>query len=451
MSKCAAGCGFYAKEGSIYCSKHFNELASPEEKAQVLQQLELERAEEKRAKDLFDRAINGPEVAAKDLLQQCLQSPKFKQNWIYETIVAAQNLFPLAIQRVINLSTCEGIQYENRMPILALLDTLLNKKVDPTNPLVVQLVNHPLVTPDKLDLKLLNNAIYRHGNIHMIELLLTKAIVTKELVESARYSCKRPANVPTPEKLEIVKLIETKYQEQHPDITINLPPLPPISDPNEDIPVQIIPHNFVFLEESENPLIESGVDIWTCGVYPKGIEGTPSPNNGWKDQYRYCLRIHQLYQSYKSTGSCFYLTKENLLTFGISENILTNTLNTFAALLQLPVLTNRKMKNKHSYSITTKTYDNTKKYFFPSRMYAGYSGNEEEEDPEKANLFQNLTQAFKEAIDCDYVIQCNVYCSDADQYSPNIYLIGKTKFVEDGLVILRYEEMEQDHIYYGSL
>jgi hypothetical protein len=112
-------CGFFATPGSIYCSKHFNQFATPEEKAERQRKLDEEKQEVENAKAAFENALAGPVEAARDSLIVVKNRPGFRVGWIRDEIMkSARTKGDVnAVQRIINLSQYEEIRDDGKIPL----------------------------------------------------------------------------------------------------------------------------------------------------------------------------------------------------------------------------------------------------------------------------------------------------------------------------------------------
>ncbi len=363
--------------------------------------------------------------------------------------------------------------------------------VDPENPGFLMALNHPLVTPETMDFKIMEDAIYRHRSKHMVEKLVRKGKVTKQLVDSARYSCKKPANVPTPEGLAIIKLIEDLFKEQQAALKRGS------GDVSEggaakktrfevEAPTECkFTHKVCFDGSTDGP---HSFDMWTCGTYPLHCHHTHVPNAAsssataaaegtksaataptvidhsqhivaqWQTQHLLCQAVatsalewvpdHEKKkdESHHFVWNCFFFTKEQLEAGGVADDT-TGVADKFSSLVRIPIKKPRS-KEHHDMELVTKAFKNTAKVFFHKRWYSGFNGNENDE--EILGHLQATTDAFKTAIKPNTAVQITVYSPDAELYSMNIFLVGEAKHVEGGLVVFLYSDSEQDHCYFGS-
>jgi hypothetical protein len=213
MSQCQApgGCSFFAPVGGRYCSSHFRQFATETEKAELQASEDRRKQEIENAERAWNAALDGPIEAAKDALVAVKNMPGFYESWIGTEI---RKPITTNFHRILNLAESDAFHYQDRLIIPAVILSLIMKHIDPHDPLFQQLLQHRTITAETIDFEMMEEAIYRHGNIEMVEKLIDIGKVTKRLVDTARYSCKRPANVPTPKKLAVVKLIEERYKAQ---------------------------------------------------------------------------------------------------------------------------------------------------------------------------------------------------------------------------------------------
>lgn len=221
-------CGFHCFESTAYCSLHFFEFASPEEKAERAAKISAKEQARLQALSDFQRAAAGalhPDDPAENTaaLQRIFAEQRLDDNVYFESMknaITSKSLKPIA-----GLIAADGLRINTRIPVVELLCTLFgslryntwNTQAADGGLDYVDFVNQILarddVNAETIDFATVESAIYCRAASTFVPLLLPKIKLTQKILDSARYLCKRPANVPTPERLAIVDLLERKFKE----------------------------------------------------------------------------------------------------------------------------------------------------------------------------------------------------------------------------------------------
>lgn len=240
MPQCTApGCSFFAPEGGVYCSKHFNELATPEEKAEQQRRLTEGKQQVEDARRAFDAVLAGPVEAAKAAWPSVCAMPGFRASWVSDEIQRCARVGQSNQQTLWRLEEGDYVledkqvfEYKGFRPLLAYLQAIVYQSGSlgsATSPLLDVVLSHRSMTPwsaeanpnGSIPADILSDALYGlyraqgpNVKLAIIQRLLPFVKIDKDLIDKARFTCKKPANAPTPEKLAIVKLIEDTAKER---------------------------------------------------------------------------------------------------------------------------------------------------------------------------------------------------------------------------------------------
>lgn len=489
MSQCAGGCGFYATAGSIYCSKHFNELATPEEKAAKQRQADEDKAEIANAKAAFDAALTGPIEQACEALLAVKHRPGFREVWVEEEITLAFRKGK--VDRMLHLAECEEMTYkkvsgsseEVLSPLLMTIHRMICGKANPSNPGFTALFNHALVNEQTVDLRMVNEVIYKHHGLDMLQKVLSKAKVTKAMLDSVRYSCKAPANVATPEKQALVKLVEDTFKAQQAEAKrkrdeqqqegeggskrARSEGAEEAKEKPEELVCRFITTSHLGFEE------RTSLDVWTCGAYGKGCQHILSAEDAatatgtsagdvidhrthdaaaWGEQYRLCKAVTDSARVWQpehlkshEPWVCFFVTKEELRKRYIVST--SEVKMAFPPFAKLPLRV-RKSKNGPPYELVAKAFKDSAGAFFHSRWYSGFDG--DKVDEEILAKLTATTDAFKAAVLPKTAMQFTTYAREVDWFSDIIFLVGKARHLDGALVVLVYADSEEEHRDRGS-
>lgn len=437
MAQCAAGCGFYATDGSVYCSKHLKEQAPDVQEA----------------KEAYINALRGPTANAQQALLAVCLMPGFRPYWVMETIDAALADTSKAGQ-VLCLAECPAMDQHvlgKRNAAAALFESMVLKDVKADDAGFVEVFNsrHAVV-----DQNIMEVAIFkRHAHIRdMVAKLLTKATVTKRMVEAARYSCKRPANIPTPAKQEVVRMVEEAFKRARaaPSAEDDLPP-------SKCACAEVLACRFIaeVVLEAADGMGCAEAAVWTCGAYERGavavVDHSAHDAAVWGDQHRACDAVTASAEAWQPAVSrdrgqrflCFFVSADQLLSRGVTADTVDGMVS---ELVQLPLRKSR--STEVDGEVVTKACRNTAKTFFHSRWHTGFNG--DEVDQGISDQLQRTTAAFKAAVRTNTAVQCCFYSKAAEQFSCDILLAGAARHMEGGLVLLAYRDDEQDHVLFGS-
>eukprot|EP01033_Poteriospumella_lacustris_P011325 gene11325-8051_t len=240
MPQCTApGCSFFAPEGGVYCSKHFNELATPQEKAEQQRRLTEGKQQVEDARRAFDTVLAGPVEAAKAAWSAVCAMPGFRASWVSDEITRCARtgqtnqlaLWCLEEGDYV-LDGKQVFEHKGLRPLLAYLQAIVcqwGNLDSATSPRLDVVLSHRSMVPwsaeanpnGSIPATILGDALYGlyhvngpNAKLAVVQRLLPFVKIDKDLIDKARFTCKKPANVPTPEKLAIVKLIEDAAKER---------------------------------------------------------------------------------------------------------------------------------------------------------------------------------------------------------------------------------------------
>jgi len=437
---------------------HFRQLATPEQHAERQRQLNEGINERETAKLEFQAALSGPIDEAKDKLTTVFGRPGFRQEWVDDELSAA--LTKKDISRVAKLSTCPLMKHNGRIPLVELIHRMILKRIDPTESIVQQALDNPLVTEDSLETNILTDTMYKHEDIRMVEMVMRKGKVTKEVLHAAKFLCKAPENVATPERLAILRLVEMVFKEQTESHKKRA--LPSNDDSTKekenkrtriDEPLKCQMLRTIFLDETERA--GSGkYEIWTCGAYliKEGVTHDHRDHDPqvWGDQFRACDLVTEKIQSWEDRpdgmdfGGCFFFTKKVLRIYNANQN---TPVEQVSAMMDIP-FEHGETKDSAGLGIIVEAKDDQSKVFFNKRICGGFEGNKV--DPEIFKALEEITEAFKAAVRPGTTKQIIMYDSDSERYVHTIFLVGEAAKLDGGLVMLVYADYGQEHLYHGT-
>lgn len=509
-SKCATGCGFYPLPGLIYCSKHFNELATPQEKAERQRALDEEKNKVESAQQTFQAILNGPIESAAEGWRRFLAMPGFRVTWVPDEISACSLKGREGFQKILRLEEGQDregetiFQYKGLRPLMAYLKGILefgsdfdhNRRritVSATDPLLDNILDHPSLAAisdedreGKIPFEVINTVLYRYnGNLmEMVERLLPYVKIDKQLLDAAKFTCKRPANVPTPEKLAVVKLIEGTFKERK---------VRGRAEADENTTKRQrssfdFTQDCCFLRNFTVDGTSCNWAVWSCGAYPltcthvtadtssalasasaSAVSDTPDSNvvdhrGHTSEKASLCAEVAATVSDWQPAGSaqsvdyptlCFPISRSSLIqNFGLTVDFLesASSASIISAIVGLPLPTKGRRKNTEQLSLVTKDYSSNDAIFFHKRWYSGYESDEDDHaedgddeevrgaDAEVAGQMTTTTKAFKTLLaDGEGATQVTLYSSVGDMYSPQIFLVGHAKSSGESLSASRKE------------
>jgi hypothetical protein len=235
------GCSFSGPvEHQSFCSAHFPAHAPADLVASVLGAQEATRKARSQSLRRWEEALKSGDSATMTAMET--EDPHFEPVWVDKAVARAVDEFDVAmatgiadafpmysdvIAREAQVGSTLG---RNRQPIYArngathVLHALLARiqshlrKACPgdagVDALFDAMVARDDINEETLLMQTVEKAVYTTGGLRMVLALLPKCKITKGLVDSAAYLCKRPANVPTPERREILRHVEDAFKAQ---------------------------------------------------------------------------------------------------------------------------------------------------------------------------------------------------------------------------------------------
>ena len=489
---CAAGCGFFSLPDSVYCSKHFNELATPEEKAERQRKLDGEKKSLEDAKNVFNSILEGPIEEASIEWVELMAMPGFRDSWVASEISECIRRFDrlAAYQRILRLE--EGndekvFQYQGLRPVFAYLNGIIGGRgaeLSAKEQLLNQILSHRCLCPvdsteeereGLLPVEVMNTALYRcfasKQWIEVIRRLLPLCTIDKKLLDAAKFTCKRPANIPTPEKLAIVKLIETTFKERQARDR----------EKDRDTAGDSAGKRARTEAESERELhtgcaggcrfiqtvgfdcTDTKLNVWNCGAYPVTCRHDPSPSvavsttegepegttvvdhtahpatTEVETLSSLCAAVTNSLTPWLPTSDeyaslCFTLSAETLRTHcGLTPEALSPA-EVIGRLTALPVGKSKKAKGggRHGVVFLTKAVPVEGVYFHP-RWYGGDDDEPaglgvSDADAEVKAQLETTSAAFRAAMaEGAAPTQMCMYHPEADMWGPIVMLVAPAK------------------------